>query len=287
MIARFKFASWNFTGFSVQADIAFIGGGNMAAALIGGLLAGGCAPARIRVAEPGAERAVWLRKEFGVHVAGAGNQVGHGAAAIVLAVKPQQMRAALADLKPDEGTTIVSIAAGVRLATLKEALGARVHYVRSMPNTPALVRKGITGLYAPADTPEAARKLAERILQTAGATVWLASEAQMDAVTALSGSGPAYFFLLTEVLREAGEKLGLAPAVAAQLAQQTFVGSAAITAPDPDVRTLRAQVTSKGGTTEAAVAALEAAGIRNMFDQALAAAARRGAELGDQLERDG
>ncbi|HVT35869.1 MAG TPA: pyrroline-5-carboxylate reductase [Nevskiaceae bacterium] len=271
----------------MQADIAFIGGGNMATAMIGGLVAGGCARERIRVAEPSAGRAAWLQQEFGVRVAAAGRDVAAGAAAIVLAVKPQQMRAALAGLKPDDGTTIVSIAAGVRLATLQKSLGVRVHYVRTMPNTPALVRKGVTGMYAPAGTPEAARKLAERILQTTGATVWLEREEQMDAVTALSGSGPAYFFLLTEVLREAGEKLGLAPEVAAQLAQQTCIGSAAMINADSDVRTLRAQVTSKGGTTEAAVASLEAAGIRDMFARALAAAARRGGELGDQLERDG
>ena len=270
----------------MQSDIAFIGGGNMAAALIGGLLAGGCARERIRVAEPSTERAAWMRKELGVHVATSGAEVVKGAAALVLAVKPQQMGAALKNLKLDDGTTVVSIAAGVRLATLSKALGPRVHYVRSMPNTPALVRKGITGLYAPAGTPAAARTLAERILQTAGATVWLEREDQIDAVTALSGSGPAYFFLLTEVLREAGEKLGLAPEVAAQLAQQTFIGSAAMTGPDADVRTLRANVTSKGGTTEAAVAALEASGIRAMFAQALEAAARRGAELGDQLEKE-
>lgn len=259
----------------------------MAGSLIGGLLAAGHARERIRVAEPDLARAQWLREHFGVEV-GAAADIVRGAAALVLAVKPQQMRTALQGLRPDAGCVVVSIAAGVRLATLRAALGDSVHLVRTMPNTPALVRQGITGLYAPAGTPAAACELAQYILDAAGETVWLQSEAQMDAVTALSGSGPAYFFLLTEALREAGERLGLEKDTAARLARQTFIGSAAIAAPsEHDVTQLRAQVTSKGGTTEAAVQSLEASGLRAIFQQALAAAAKRGAELGDALEREG
>jgi len=159
-----------------------------------------------------------------------------------------------------------------------------VAVVRCMPNTPALLGAGITGLCAPAQTPAEARQLAEDILRAAGSCVWLDDEAQMDAVTALSGSGPAYYFLLTEVLREAGVRLGLAPDVAAQLALQTFVGAARMADGDTDVAELRRRVTSKGGTTEAAVTHLQAAGLQRIFDDALAAAARRGAELGAQID---
>ncbi|HUP91132.1 MAG TPA: pyrroline-5-carboxylate reductase [Solimonas sp.] len=269
----------------MQETIAFIGGGNMAASLVGGLLAAGCPASRIRVAEPLAERAAWLRSGYGVATFDSGAQAVGGAQAIVLAVKPQQMREALAGVRPDPGAVIVSIAAGVRLELLRELLGSDAHYVRTMPNTPALLRQGISGMFTPLATPPAARALAERILQAAGETVWLESEAQMDAVTALSGSGPAYFFLLTEVLREAGAALGLDPSVAAKLARQTFIGAAAMAAGESDVAELRRNVTSKGGTTEAALKVLEAAGIRGIFEQALTAAANRGQALGDELSR--
>lgn len=271
----------------MQQTIAFIGGGNMAASLIGGLLAAGHPAARLRVAEPSAERAEWLRREFGLAVKPSGAEVIKGAGAVVLAVKPQQMKAALAGLVADAGTVVVSVAAGVRLGRLRGWLGAAAHYVRTMPNTPALLRQGITGLYAPEGTPATARELAEAILATAGETVWLPREEDLDAVTALSGSGPAYFFLLTEVLREAGAQLGLDPATAAKLALRTFSGAAAMAADGGrDVIELRAQVTSKGGTTEAAVKALEDAGLRRLFADALAAAARRSRELGDALDAE-
>jgi pyrroline-5-carboxylate reductase len=271
----------------MQQTIAFIGGGNMAASLIGGLLAAGHEAAQLRVAEPSAERADWLRREFGVVVHPSGADVIQGAGALVLAVKPQQMKAALAGLRADAGSVVVSVAAGVRLARLQAWLGNDAHYVRSMPNTPALLRRGISGLYAVSATPATARRLAESILATAGETVWLQREEELDAVTALSGSGPAYFFLLTEALREAGTRLGLEPATAARLALQTFTGAAAMAADaGRDVRELRAQVTSKGGTTEAAVKSLEDGGLRALFSEALAAAAQRSRELGDQLDRE-
>jgi pyrroline-5-carboxylate reductase len=267
--------------------VAFIGGGNMARSLIGGLIGQGHPPTCLRAAEPDAARAAELRHRYGITVAEEGSAIVAGAAAIVLAVKPQQMREALAHLKLAPGTVVVSIAAGVRLASLQRWLGPGLHFVRTMPNTPALLNQGITGLFAPAGTPEPARALAESILRAAGSCVWLEREEEIDAVTALSGSGPAYFFLLTEVLRDAGTALGLAPATATQLARQTFIGAAAMAGGDSDVVELRRQVTSKGGTTEAAVASLEAAGLRQIFKDALAAAARRGQGLGDELERAG
>lgn len=271
----------------MQQMIAFIGGGNMAGSLIGGLLAAGHDPALLRVAEPYPERANWLRQQFRIDVRATATEVIRGAGALVLAVKPQQMQEALAGLRADAGCVVVSVAAGVRLARLQAWLGGQAHYVRTMPNTPALLRQGITGLYAPEATPAAARELAQAILATAGETVWLDREEDLDAVTALSGSGPAYFFLLTEVLREAGVKLGLAPETAAKLALRTFAGSALMAAGQgaKDVTDLRAQVTSKGGTTEAAVKSLESAGLRSIFDDALVAASRRSRELGDLLDQ--
>lgn len=268
----------------MSSVIAFIGGGNMAASLIGGLRAAGHAPERVRVAEIGAERREWLRQQFGVAVFEQAAPAVSGAEAVVLAVKPQQMRDALQGLHMDAGTVIVSIAAGLRLASLQRWLGDGLHYVRSMPNTPALLGAGISGLYAPPSTPAPARALAETILSAAGDCVWLDDEAQMDAVTALSGSGPAYYFALTEALREAGAALGLAPETAARLARQTFIGAARMAAGDDDVAELRARVTSRGGTTEAALQRLEAGGLRELFRDALAAAAQRGAELGATLD---
>ena len=214
----------------MQPTIAFIGGGNMAAALIGGLLASGHSASHIRVAEPFAERADWLRRQFAVTVKRSADEIVHGAQAVVLAVKPQQMGEALAGLQLDQGATVVSIAAGIRIDSLRQWLGDAVYLVRTMPNTPALYQKGITGLYTPPGTPDTAKELADTILRAAGQTCWLADEGDIDAVTAVSGSGPAYFFLLTEVMREAGVKLGLDAETAAALAQQTFIGAAEMAA---------------------------------------------------------
>lgn len=263
--------------------IAFVGGGQMAGSLIRGLLAAGHPAARVRVAEPDAARAAVLAKETGVSVKPAARDVAAGADALVLAVKPQQMREAVQGITPAAGTTVISIAAGVRVASLRAWLGAAAPVIRCMPNTPALLRAGITGLHAPAGTPEASRALAERVLGAVGATCWLADEAQLDAVTALSGSGPAYFFLLAEALRDAGVALGLDSATATLLAERTFAGAARMTEGGADLAQLRANVTSKGGTTEAAVRHLESAGFRKLMAEAVAAASNRARDLGDAL----
>lgn len=266
--------------------IAFLGGGNMAAALIGGLLKTGWPATQIVVAEPVAARADWLRAEFGIGVHGAGADLPTDADALVLAVKPQQMAVALTGLSLKPGAVAVSIAAGVRLNTLQRLLGPQVAYVRTMPNTPALLGAGITGLFAAADTPAPARSLAERLLAAAGACVWVDEESQLDAVTALSGSGPAYFFLLVEALRDAGTALGLSAEVSAQLAAQTCVGAARMVGESGlDAAQLRANVTSKGGTTEAALNHLESAGLRAIFKQALHQADARAKALGDALDQ--
>lgn len=262
----------------------------MAASLIGGLRKAGHPAERLAVAEPLAERADWLRETFGVRTASSAAPLMADADVLVLAVKPQQMREALAGLTPRPGCVVVSIAAGIQLASLARWLGDAVHLVRTMPNTPALLGAGISGLYAAPSVPAEARRLAEYVLGAAGTCVWIDEEAQIDAVTAVSGSGPAYFFLLTEAMREAGVKLGLAPDVAAQLALQTFVGAAKMAedgaARGVDVVQLRANVTSKGGTTEAAIRHLENAGLRAILAEALQAAAERGRELGELLAKD-
>ncbi len=266
--------------------IAFVGGGQMAGSLIGGLLAAGHPAARLRVAEPDAARAAALRREFKIDVRERGADVAAGADALVLAVKPQVMREALAGLAPGASTTVVSIAAGVRVAALRGWLGPAAPIVRAMPNTPALLRAGVAGLFAPEGTPETSKQLAARILGAVGATCWVPDEAQLDAVTALSGSGPAYFFLVAEALRDAGTALGLDARTAALLAQKTLAGAGRMAdAAGKDVAELRANVTSKGGTTEAALAHLEQGGIRKLFDGALKAAAARGRELGDALAK--
>ncbi|MEK6806440.1 MAG: pyrroline-5-carboxylate reductase [Pseudomonadota bacterium] len=266
-------------------SIAFIGGGQMAAALIGGLLKAGHPAARVTVAEPDASRAKLLHDQFGVMVKTSASETVAGAQIVVLAVKPQVMNEAVRGLKLAAGTTVISIAAGVRLASLRRWLGPTPLLVRCMPNTPALLGAGITGLYAETPSP-ALRAQAESVLHAAGECVWVTAEAQLDAVTALSGSGPAYYFWLTEALREAGAALGLDKATAAKLARQTFIGAARMAEHSvDDVSQLRVNVTSKGGTTEAAVNHLDTAGGRALFAQALAAANRRAAELGDTLEK--
>ena len=261
----------------------------MAASLIGGLLAAGHPAGRLRVAEPMAETAARLRARFNVET-GTDNAAAVAAAdVVVLAVKPQQMNSAVRGLPLKPAATVISIAAGVRIESLGAMFGAGrtdLAIVRAMPNTPALYGAGISGVYAPPGTPPRARGHAELVLGAAGPTCWVAREELLDAVTALSGSGPAYFFLLVEALREAGTALGLDADTANRLALHTFTGSARMAeAAGTDVAALRVQVTSKGGTTEAALAQLESAGLRRIFAEALGAAAARSRVLGDELHR--
>lgn len=266
--------------------LVFIGGGNMASSLIGGLLAAGGSAAGIGVVEPDLGRAQALHTVHGVSLLEPGDARLNHAEALILAVKPQQLREAVAGLNPSPACTVISIAAGVRVDSLRAWLGVAPHLVRSMPNTPALYGRGITGLYAPPGTPDSARATAESILSAVGETCWLDDEGQLDAVTALSGSGPAYVFLLTEALAKAGVALGLEPELAAHLARSTLSGSAHMLEHSGlDPATLRTQVTSRRGTTEAALGVLEAGGLTSLFERALHAAAARSRELGDELAR--
>ena len=266
-----------------QQRIAFVGGGNMATSLIGGLLARGTAAADIIVADPDANQRERLERDFGVRTVNSATAAVAEASTVVLAVKPQQMaevsRAIAAQLQASRAL-VISIAAGIRLGDLARWLGPGVPLVRTMPNRPALIGAGVTALYASSDVSPESRQTATAVLAACGPTVWVPEESQLDAVTAISGSGPAYFFLLIECLETAGIELGLDPATARTLAIETARGAGlmAAEATDPPAQ-LRAQVTSKGGTTAAALEVLEAAGVRGIFAAAVAAGARRSTAL--------
>jgi len=267
---------------SATNTILFIGGGNMAAALIGGLRA--AQPGTpVEVVEPLAERRAWLQAHLGVACHEALDPLNSCRYdAVLLAVKPQILREVCAALRPLLGGALfISIAAGIRAADIGRWLGTD-RVVRAMPNTPATIGRGITGMAALPGVAPPDRDLATRLLGAVGKTVWLDSDAAIDAVTAVSGSGPAYVYWFIEVLAEAACDLGLPPAVALTLALETFSGAAQLAAAAAlPPATLRAQVTSKGGTTAAAIAVLEASGARSSLIEAVRAACRRGAELGE------
>lgn len=266
-----------------NTTISFIGGGNMARSLLGGLLRRGRAASSLRVAEPHAGLREALVADFGVGVHADNRSAASGAGVWVLAVKPQVMDQVLAELAPLAAATaplVLSIAAGIPRARIAAALGAGARVVRTMPNTPALIGAGITALNAGAEVDAAQRRLAEELMAAAGATVWVEDEAQMDAVTALSGSGPAYQFLLLEALIAAGVRQGLPAETARLLALHTAYGASrmAVESAEP-VGLLRQRVTSPGGTTAAALEAFARGGFAELVDQAVDAAVRRGREL--------
>jgi pyrroline-5-carboxylate reductase len=263
--------------------LAFIGGGNMAAALIGGLTKRGLSRQRIVVADPSREQLERLARDFGVGAAADNASAAAGAEVVVLAVKPQQMRSVALALAPqlaNSNPLVISVAAGIPHAALARWFGARIPVVRTMPNRPALNGFGATGLYAPATVGAANRALAEDIMAAVSATVWVEHESQMDTVTALSGSGPAYFFLFMEALEAAAHARGLPNDIAHKLTLETAFGASQMARLSGDsLAVLRDQVTSKGGTTAAALDVLDAAGLRAIVAHAVAAADRRSAEL--------
>jgi len=271
--------------------IAFIGGGNMGRSLIGGLIADGFDAARIRVAEPDGQRRDALAGQFGIIATSTGAEAVSDCNVVVLAVKPQVMQGVARELgahlhgKP---VLVISVAAGIRESALERWLGGGLAIVRAMPNTPALVQSGATALHANPRVSREQRSLAESVLRAVGLTVWLEDEAQMDAVTALSGSGPAYIFLVMEAMEQAGRELGLAPETARLLTLQTAFGAAKMALEtSEDTRSLREHVTSPGGTTEQALKVLMEGDIQQLFTEALKAAHRRAVELAEQLgERD-
>jgi len=267
--------------------VAFIGGGNMASAILGGLVQQGLAASAICVVEPVQAVRDQLLQQWGVHAAAdaaAASAQLQQANLVVWAVKPQVFQAAAAPVAPGVAQALhLSVAAGIPSASLTQWLNTP-RVVRAMPNTPALIGQGMTGLFAnPAVSPED-RQLAEQVMNSVGQTVWLQDEAHMDAVTALSGSGPAYVFYVLEALIQAGTQMGLTAAQARQLAIQTFKGASALAEDSSDApEVLRQRVTSKGGTTHAAISSLEADQVGALFVKALHAARDRGEEMGKEF----
>ena len=265
-------------------NICFIGGGNMATALIGGLLGKGFSAAQVSVVEINADNRARLQRDFAVR---AFENIAEGVAGsqiIVFAVKPQQLREVAQQLAPLlREQLLISIAAGIRAVDLARWCNAQA-IVRAMPNTPALIRSGMTGLYALPAVTAAQREQAQNILAAVGETLWLQDEAMLDAVTAISGSGPAYVFYFIEALQQAAQKLGFNAKDARRLSLATFLGASKLAASsDEDVSVLRARVTSKNGTTERALLSLSANHVAEHIDQAAQAAAARSREMGDEL----
>ena len=262
--------------------ITFIGGGNMASALISGLANPPRSDLGLRVVDPSAEARQRLQATFGVEAFTDAVAAIDGADVILLAVKPQTMPTVLRQLEGHVGRNqlLLSIAAGITIASIQDVLGEDLAVVRSMPNTPALIGHGITGMTAGPACSQRQREQAERIMAAASEVVWLEDESLMDAVTAVSGTGPAYFFLMTEVLAATARELGLSPDIADRLSAITCFGAGAMMATSPEeARELRRRVTSPGGTTEAAMAVLEQGGFRALLAHAVTAAERRSREL--------
>jgi pyrroline-5-carboxylate reductase len=265
--------------------VCFIGGGNMATALITGLLRQGQRAADLSVVEIDATARARLARDLGVQAHAEAAAGVPGAECVVLAVKPQQIRDAAVALRPlVRDTLVITIAAGIRHVDLARWLGGHSRIVRAMPNTPALVLAGVTGLFAPSALGPEDRARAQQILGAAGTTLWVEREEQMDSVTAVSGSGPAYVFYFIEALQQAASELGFEDPAARALALDTFAGAVKLAAESPeDAGTLRARVTSKGGTTERAIAELDRLRVREAIVSAVRAAAERSRELGVAL----
>jgi pyrroline-5-carboxylate reductase len=274
----------------MTTTLAFIGGGNMAGSLIGGLIADGWDPGLIHVADPDPQQRDNLVQRFGVSATQDNGRAAAQATTVVLAVKPQIMGAVARELAPlidRQRTLVISIAAGIRETALREWLGENTAIVRSMPNTPALVQSGASALYANPAVSEAQRNIAESILRAVGLTLWVDDESLMDAVTALSGSGPAYFFLFMEALQAAGLQFGLSPDAARLLTLQTAFGASKMALESAeDVARLRQRVTSPGGTTERAIEVFRRHGLDAIVLEALQEAHARSRELANEFGRE-
>jgi len=283
----------------MSSRIGFIGGGNMATSLIGGILESGTAASDIIVIDPVAEQRTRLQSRFGIETADDSSRV-ESCSVVILAVKPQVMKEVCQAIKPDSGTLYISIAAGIPTGKLAQWLNdsgrddtrpytdsGQLAIIRCMPNTPALLQCGASGLYANEYTSDAQRNTALHILEAVGIAVWVDNEDLIDAVTAVSGSGPAYYFLMMEAMQQAGESLGLSAEVARKLVLQTALGAARMANEgDDDPATLRNKVTSKGGTTEQAINSFQSNGFEEIVRRALIAARDRGRTLAEELTSD-
>jgi len=265
-----------------MSSIAFIGGGNMASCIIGGMIANGFSAQDIIVSEPGDESRLSLENTYGVTTLTDNQAAAKQADLIVLAVKPQIMRSVAIDLAPALGATsvAVSIAAGIPLGALQTWLGADTAIVRAMPNTPAMLLAGATGLFGNQQVDRSQRELVQKIFQAIGYTCWVEIEAQIDAVIAVSGSGPAYFFRIIEIMQKVGQELGLPEEIARELSLQTALGSARMaTESGTGATELREQVTSPGGTTQAALNTFEQLDLEATFREAMRSALNRAEEM--------
>jgi pyrroline-5-carboxylate reductase len=269
---------------STLNSIAFIGGGNMANAIIGGLIRQGMRAEQITVIEPFADTAARLQSQWGLEVLSSAGPTLSAAQLVVWAVKPQVFREAAAPVAAHTQQALhLSVAAGIRTESICQWLGSD-RVVRSMPNTPALVGQGMTALFARPQVTASEKVGIEEVIATTGQFLWVDQEHHLDAVTALSGSGPAYVFFFLEAMTEAGMGMGLSQSQAYQLAVATFAGASALAASsDEPPEVLRQRVTSKGGTTYAALSAMETAGIKSAFVRAMQAAEQRARELGDEF----
>lgn len=270
-----------------QTRIAFIGGGNMAASLIGGLIANGHDPSCLWVSDPDSDRRGWISERFGTNTYRDNNHAIEQADVVILAVKPQVISSVvmgLAQAVQKHKPLVISIAAGIREQELQAWLGGEVALVRAMPNTPAMIQAGATALHRSALVSDDQAGLAESILRAVGLIQWVAEESMLDAVTALSGSGPAYFFLLMEIMEDVAMELGLPEETARLLTMQTALGAARMALESEDSSAqLRQKVTSPGGTTERALRVLEAGDIRKLFAAALTQACDRSRELSQSI----
>lgn len=269
--------------------IAFVGGGNMASALIGGLIGNGVSSDLLGAADIAAEQRERLAAKFGIKVSERPSDIASEADTIVLAVKPQNMLEVARELAPLlDKQLVVTIAAGIRTSDLARWLGGYARIVRVMPNTPALIGAGISGMYARPEVSAPEKARAEAVLRAVGDAIWVEREDLIDAVTAVSGSGPAYVFYFIEAVRKAALEMGFAPADAQKLVMGTFDGAVRLAqASDEDVAVLRQRVTSKGGTTERALATMESASVAEQIAGAVHAAMQRAEELGDELGKAG
>ncbi|MCW8845428.1 MAG: pyrroline-5-carboxylate reductase [Gammaproteobacteria bacterium] len=271
-------------------NIGFVGGGNMAQAMIGGLVANKVSAANIMVADPDQTQRELVASRFGVRVMSDNSELASKVDVLVLAVKPQVLAGVARDLAAATQANkpvIVSVVAGIQASSIQTWMGGNVAVVRAMPNSPCLVRQGITALHANALTSNEQRGLAQQILEAVGTVIWLEREELMDAVTAVSGSGPAYFFLFMEAIEQCARRMGLPMEVAWALTLHTGVGAARMALESgQDLAQLRKNVTSPGGTTAAALAIFEQAGLRDIVDRALNGARERGSEIALEFGRE-
>ena len=273
-----------------NSKIAFIGGGNMARSLIGGMIATGISNQNISVSEPRADLRKKLNEDFGVNASEENAPVAKGADVVVLAVKPQILQEVvtpLSSLVAKARPLLISVAAGVTSSSIERWVGGDPALIRVMPNTPALIGAGISALYANSNVSDDQRALAEKIMAAVGKTIWIKEETLMDAVTAVSGSGPAYFFYVMQAIHDAAVREGLDAQTARLLSLETALGAARLAVESTeDPGSLQTQVTSPGGTTEAAINVLNNSGVRDALQQAVSAARARGGELAELLDRE-